>query len=360
MFKENWSPDIIHIHDWQTAIIPLLLKEIYQEHNFHIKKTLFTIHNIQHQGLTLPEDLSSIGLRGRDFLHKQSLQDPRQHHLLNLLKGGCNYSDAITTVSPTYAQEIQTSMGGWGLEETLTSNKKKLSGILNGLNTNYWNPYNDPYLFARYPSNPTFIKTIMEQKTINKKHLLEKFNIDPNTEKPLISAISRLAHQKSPNLIRDAIKHCHDQETPFILLGTPSTQEINEEFLQLKQQFSFSPYIHLELSFNEELAHKIYAGSDAIIIPSLFEPCGLVQLIAMRYATIPLVRKTGGLNDTVNNQTGFTFKEAKKNELINSLNKLFTLYSTPKKWSHLVKNAVNQDFSWKQSEKDYENLYLKK
>lgn len=360
-------PDIIHIHDWPTAAVSYLAHDIYKEMGFHFGKIVLTIHNLQHQGLCLPKNLTKVGLRGEDYREEKSLQDPQNATCINLLKGGIQYADQITTVSPRYAEEIQTEEFGCGLSHILQDRQKDLTGILNGIDKDMWNPSQDPHIFTKYPDNPTFISQIIENKQKNRKQLLDSLQMQQNSG-PLLSCITRLAPQKGLPLILQAIQYSLDRGFSFILIGSVCEHQDKEMFENIRDQYQDTGQLHIHLNFDVSFAHKVYAASDAIVIPSLFEPCGLTQMIGMRYATVPIARKTGGLADTVfdvNDQlvnkekrTGFTFTEPTKEAVCHTLDRVFHCYKeTPMIWQNLMKNGMSQDYSWEKGAFSYQQIY---
>ena len=362
------KPDIIHLYDWPTAPLAPIIKHIYRDLGFSCGSTVLTIHNVEHQGKCSPANLSRIGLRGEDFRTDERLQDPKDPSVINLLKGGIVYSDAVTTVSPTYAKEMMTPSLGFGLDGVVRRFEHKFSGILNGLEIETWNPANDPHIAFPYPTNATFIETVVKNKEANKEALFKQLNMKPS-KGPLIACISRLAHQKGPKLIIQAIHYALKQNCSFVLLGSAIDPEFQKELDNLKTTYKNHPHFHMELSFDEPLSHSLFAAADAILIPSIFEPCGLTQMIGMRYGTIPIVRKTGGLSDTVfdiDNQkiplterNGFTFDHPDAPSVERALKRAIACFeSDKKKWKGLIQTGLTIDLSWKKSAHAYDTLYL--
>ncbi len=367
LYKSGKKPDIIHIHDWPTAIIATLIQDIYRGVGFQCGGVVFTIHNIEHQGKCLPSSLSRIGLRGEDYRTESRMQDPTNPSFVNLLKGGIVYSDFLTTVSPRYAEEIKTEEYGFGLNHTIKEYEHKLRGILNGIELETWNPATDTHLKALYPPNATFKDKITAQKRINKEDLLKLLNLR-HTEGPLIGCVTRIAEQKGPKLLQDAIHSVMHRDGSFILLGVVNDARLAEEFEQIRNQYKDTKRLHINLTFNEPLARQIYAASDAIIIPSLFEPCGLTQMISMRYGTLPIVRRTGGLADTVfdvedasissEKRTGFVFSDPEAHSISHVLDRVYHYYKhEPEKWRQLIQNGLQLDLSWKSSAIKYQKVY---
>ncbi len=364
---QRGRPDIIHLHDWPTAPLAPIIKHIYKDLGFSYGSIVLTIHNIEHQGKCSPANLSRIGLRGEDFRSEERLQDPKDPSVINLLKGGIVYSDSFTTVSPTYAKEIMTPSSGFGLDGIVRLFESNFKGILNGIELDSWNPASDPFISFPYPTNSTFIETIIKNKEANKESLFKKLNMTPS-KGPLIACISRLAKQKGPKLILHAIQYALKQNGSFILLGSSIDPEFEKEFGELQQLYKGNPHFHMKLSFDEAFSHSLFAAADAIFIPSLFEPCGLTQMIGMRYGTIPIARKTGGLSDTVFdadnskiplvNRNGFTFDNPDTTSVERVLKRAMSCYETDKKkWKQLIQTDLNTDFSWKKSALAYDQIY---
>ena len=367
LHQQNKRADIVHLHDWMTAPLAPILKTIYRDLGFSFGSVVLTIHNIEHQGHCSPANLSRIGLRGEDFRTEERLQDPKKPSVINLLKGGIVYSDAFTTVSKTYAKEIASPLHGFGLDSVVRKYESKFSGILNGIETETWNPETDPFLTFTYPTNATFIDTVQKTKTANKDALFKKLNMKPS-KGPLIACISRLAAQKGPKLILHAIHYALKQNASFILLGSSIDPEFEKEFYDLERIYKNHPHFHMKLTFDEAFSHELFGSADTILIPSIFEPCGLTQMIGMRYSTIPVTSKTGGLSDTVfdldnqkipyNQRNGFTFDHPDNASVERALKRTITCYETDKKrWRQLMQNSLNMDFSWKKSAITYNQIY---
>lgn len=373
LYKKELHPDIIHIHDWQTAVVAPLYYDMYQALGFHRPKIVFTIHNIEYQGRCSPADLERIGLNGTALSTPEKLQDPRDPKIVNLLKGGIVYSDFITTVSPNYAKEVQTPIGGRGLDKTLIKFRNKFAGILNGIDYSYWNPEVDRYLPAHYssremPANKKDRNTL-DKKAYVKKILRERLQLSED-HKPIVGCITRLVPQKGVELIKHALKYTLARGGQFVLLGSAPIPSINAEFHELKMQYADDANVHLILHHQEEMAHMIFAGSDMFIVPSIFEPCGLTQMIALRYGTVPIVRKTGGLADTIfdvdysnkpfEQTNGYTFDFADAAGIESALSRAFECwFHDPDKWRKLMINDMNIDFSWNIPSNVYLDIYKK-
>jgi starch synthase len=368
LLKQKKDIDVLHIHDWHTAITAPLYHDVFSKLGLNIKKIVFTIHNLEYQGLCQPKDLDFIGLNGKHYLKPLRLQDNRssKKKLLNLLKGGLVYSDAITTVSPSYADEILYKEKGCSLDSTLRLCQDKLYGILNGIDTDVWNPLTDNVIEANY-SNTDAIEALYEAKQANKQKLRKKLGME-NSDAPLISSIGRLVEQKGPKLIKHAIIHTLDSKGQFILLGSSPIKKISKAFHLVKKHLKDDNNVYLDFEYDDNLAHLIFAASDFIIVPSYFEPCGLTQIIAFRYGTIPIVRKTGGLKDTVfdvdnsdidiDKRNGYAFDIFSKKELHTALNRAIdTWYNHPDKIKKITHNIMQIDHSWNGSVQKYLKIY---
>jgi starch synthase len=372
LLHSKFKPDVVHCHDWHTALIPVLYHEIFKTFGLTIGGFVFTIHNLEHQALCQPFVVDKIGLNSSYLLHFSKLQDPQKHDHLNLLKGGIVYSTYFTTVSPNYAKEIQTSLGGFGLQNVINHYHYKFLGILNGLDWSYWDPSSDPYLTFKYRVDNNLEKNkedklLFKGKADNKKHLRHRLRMSSKSC-PIVSCISRLVRQKGVELIEHALFRTLELGGQFILLGTSPDPKISEHFHSLKVNLGHNPNVHFEMQYNEELSHQIFAGSDFFIVPSLFEPCGLTQLISLRYGTIPIVRKTGGLADTVfdvdysykpqDKCNGYTFDHPDNQGLESALDRaIHQWYNDKDKIKKLIKRGMSADFSWKIPATQYLELY---
>jgi len=338
----KFKPDVIHCHDFHTALIPTLLKTADFPY-FNNIKTLYTIHNLNHQGKSEIKVLSTANLSTNSL--KPLAIDARDGDI-NFMAQGILNADAVNTVSPTYTKEITTSIYGAGLEKVIKANSHKISGILNGIDIDFFNPATDKNIYKKYS-----IKNI-EDKTVNKLKLQKELKLPQDKNIALIGLVSRLVWQKGLKLITDDLAKLNCQ---FVFLGTGEKDSEN----QLKNLAKKYPKkMKAKIMFDIKLAQKIYAASDMFLMPSRFEPCGLGQMIAMRYGTLPLVRETGGLADTVNKKLGFKFKEFEPVALEKTLEKALNVYyNKPKKWLKMQKNCMKQDFSWDKSAKEYLKLY---
>ena len=352
----DWTPDIVHCHDWQAALVPLYLRTCFSDTNVGRAIAVLTIHNLKFQGVY---DRKTIqywsGLPDYVFNKDCMIQNWLD---ANMLKGGITYSNKVTTVSNTYAWEIQTEEYGEGLEEHLRYHNNKVLGIVNGIDTDIWNPATDKLLASKYDA-----ESAIKNKKANKKALQESLGLDVDDNKMVIGLISRLTNQKGLDLVNDVIPGIMDGNTQVVVLGTGDAQyEDTFRYYEDKYKGSFCAYI----AYNENVAHNIYAGCDALLVPSRFEPCGLTQLISMRYGAVPIVRETGGLKDTVqpynafeNTGNGFTFDRYESGLLYDAINRAKTLYFENRVyWDDMVVRDMNKDVSWEQSAKQYKDMYV--
>ncbi len=348
LLKEiKFQPDIIHVHDWQSALVPVYLKTIYASDRFYKDtRTVLTIHNIGYQGLFLKEEFLKLGLEWDLF----NMEELEFYGKINILKGGMVFSDVINTVSPTYAKEIETKEFGFGLEGVLTKRHASVFGILNGLDYDIWNPQTDNLIAENFSS----LKP--DGKARDKEGLQALCNLPKAKNVPLFGIVSRLAEQKGFDILAEGIDEICKMGIQMVILGTGDLKyhQILEEMVK-----KYPKVISLHLKFDDSLAHKIYAGSDIFLMPSKYEPCGLGQLIALRYRTIPLVFKTGGLADTVNSANGFIFDSYNKVDLVKTIAKAIAGFSDKKKWDTLMSRAMKCNFSWGVSAKKYLELYAK-
>lgn len=371
LFKTGQNPDILHLHDWPTAIAAPLYKDMYRPLGLNKPAVVFTIHNLAHQGKCHPHILHRVGLNPDLYYTPEKLQDPHHTRDINLLKGAIVYSDAVTTVSPTYEKEIQTTEGGHGLHEVLRAYALKLHGILNGIDSDYWNPETDPHLIARYATHPPInevkLKSITEAKKRNKRQLQVHLGLQQN-DLPLCGTVTRLVAQKGPELIYYAIERTLELGGQFALLGGNASPEIAKQFVQLQKEYQYTGNAAIRLDYDEALAHQIYASADLFIIPSVFEPCGLTQMIALRYGAVPIVRSTGGLADTVfdkddphtnaKKSNGFAFIDPDHKGVNWALSRAVECWKDhPDQWLNLMCNGISMDFSWQSSAQQYLQLY---
>ncbi|XP_010275603.1 PREDICTED: probable starch synthase 4, chloroplastic/amyloplastic [Nelumbo nucifera] len=364
ILQADKKPDIIHCHDWQTAFIAPLYWDLYVHKGLNSARICFTCHNFEYQGTAHASDLASCGLDVH-LNRPDRMQDNSAHDKVNPVKGAVVFSNIVTTVSPTYAQEVRTAEGGKGLHTTLSSHSRKFVGILNGIDTDAWNPATDAFIKVQY--NADDLQGKVENKEAIRKHLGLS---SENSRQPLVGCITRLVPQKGVHLIRHAIYRTLELGGQFILLGSSPVSHIQSEFEGIANHFQSHPHIRLILKYDEALSHSIYAASDMFIIPSIFEPCGLTQMIAMRYGSVPIVRKTGGLNDSVFDidddtiplqfRNGFTFLTPDEQGVNSALERAFNHYTNnSENWQQLVEKDMAIDFSWDSSASQYEELYAK-
>ena len=352
----NWIPDIIHCHDWQAGLVPVYLRTLFQDSPVGRAKTVLTIHNLRFQGVYniptiqywtgLPDQVFSMGALKQDWVEA------------NILKGGLAYADRITTVSGTYAWEIQSSEYGERLEDHLRYHSGKLRGIVNGIDYDMWNPETDPALAANYG-----LGNVLDHKMENKLALQKELGLEEDTGKFVIGLISRLTDQKGLDLVNAIIPQVLDGNTQVVVLGT-GDRRYEDAFRYYEHAYhgSFSACIQ----YDEARAHRIYAGADALLVPSRFEPCGLTQLNAMHYGTLPIVRETGGLKDTVEpyntftgDGNGFTFDRYDAGLLLDAINRAKSLYFDNRyHWDEIVQRDMAKDVSWEKSARQYKDLYL--
>ena len=373
MKARSFKPHILHLHDWHTAMMAPLYKDMYHELSGNGMKIVYTIHNLKYQGHCLTFDLDKLGIKGDDYLTPDKMSCPHDPTHINLMKGGLEYSDAITTVSKTYAKEIQTEEGGFGLGDFLSDSSHKVYGIVNGVDYAFWNPETDPYLPTHYsprekPQDQHDLATI-DRKAFVKKVFRESLMLD-ETHKPIVGCVARLVPQKGVELMRHAVFRTLELGGQFVLLGTSPIPRINREFHELMHHFADHPDVRLILKHKEETAHRIFAASDMFIVPSIFEPCGLTQLISMKYGTVPIVRRTGGLADTVvdadhsdlpfEERNGFVFDDTTPESFNSALDRaIHCWFDEPDRWRKLMINGMTMDFSWKKPVKEYLALYEK-
>jgi len=354
LLKEfNFQADIIHCHDWQTALIPIYLKEKYQEDDFYSRtKSVLTIHNLAYQGTFPAKEYAKLNLSKKLFTSDVF----EFFEKVNLLKGGLIYSDEITTVSPQYAQEIQTKKFGCGLEGVLEAHRDQVAGILNGIDHKIWNPLTDRLIKQAYGKD-----NFEEGKQVNKEFLQESLDLSISANVPLFGFVGRLSHQKGIDLILAAMDDLFKLDIQVVIQGVG---EEKYHSLLNKLALRYPKKLAVCLEFDESMAHQIYAGSDFFLMPSEFEPCGLSQMISLCYGTIPIVFKTGGLADTIESFTastgkgnGFVFTENTKEGFKKVIQMAKDVFQNRKNFHQLVGNAFKSEFSWNQSAKAYRNLY---
>lgn len=362
MYHSGKRPDIIHTHDWQAALVPVLLYEIYAGTGMANSRVCHTLHNVKHQGIAGENVLWFSGLGRPDYFYsRERLGDDFNPTAINFTKGAIVYSNFITTVSPTHAWEIRHGEWGFGLGHVLYQYQNKFGGILNGLDYEMWNPETDPAIAQHYNADTFALK---QQ---NKQALRQRLWLNDNA-KPIVSYVGRLDMQKGVGLIRHAIFRALQQGAQFVLLGSSPEHGINADFWQLKHELNNNPDCHLEIGYNEELAHLIYAGSDILIVPSMFEPCGLTQMIALRYGTVPVVRAVGGLADTIfdrdfssrpaRERNGYVFYQTDNLAIESALDRAIALwFADAAAFRQLAIQGMHCDYSWNRPGADYMNVY---
>lgn len=351
----DWVPDILHCNDWQTGMVPVLLKlEYSKEEKFKNMKTMFSIHNLFFKGMFDPKVLPELFGYDYESFNNGSLE---HYGAVSFLKGGINYADKVTTVSKSYAEEIRTPEYGEQLEGLLRYRSSVLEGIVNGIDYKEYNPEEDKYIYSTYSVND------LENKKINKEELQKELGLTVNKDVPMIGLVSRLTHQKGCDLIINILEELLKEDIQVVVLGTGDYM-YEESFKSFQGRHPNK--ISANIKFSNELAHKIYAASDMFLMPSLFEPCGLGQLIALRYGSIPIVRETGGLKDTVTpyneydeTGNGFGFKNYRFEELLNIIKYALKIYENKDKWNNIVRQAMSADNSWEKSAKEYIEIYNK-
>ena len=349
----DWQPDLINCNDWQTGMVPVLLNLEYKKDLFYSKiKTVFSIHNLLFKGSFSPKVLPE--LFGYDYMPLVN-GSVELDGSVSFLKGGLNYCDQITTVSNTYAEEIKTPQYGEGLDGFLRSKSYYLMGIVNGIDYEEFNPQDDKFIFKNFSINS------LGNKLENKLALQRELGLPQKKDTPMIGLISRLTHQKGCDLIVNMIDRLLQRDIQIVILGT-GDYWYEETFKNL--QYRYPDKVSANIKFDNALAHKIYAATDMFLMPSLFEPCGLGQLLALRYGSIPIVRETGGLKDTISPYNkyngvgnGFGFKNFNSNELMQIIEYALTIYNDKNAWNNIIRQAMNSDNSWEKSAMQYKWLY---
>jgi starch synthase len=362
LLKTGKRPDVIHTHDWQTALVPTMLYEMYQTGGMENCRVCHTFHNFKHQGIAGRDLLQSTGLGKPNYYYdRMRMGDDYNQTAINISKGAVVYSNFLSTVSPMHAWEVFNTEWGYGLAKSLDGHRNKFGGVLNGLDYEMWNPETDHYIASSYSSDK------FDDKGRNKQALRERLWVRQEN-KPVLAYVGRLDSQKGVALIRHALFHALHKGAQFILLGSSPEDGINAEFWKLKRDFNDNPDCHLEIGYNDELAHLIYAGADMLIVPSIFEPCGLTQMIAMRYGTVPIVRSVGGLADTVfdynyselptNERNGYVFHQPDHKGLESAMDRAIGLwFDYPDEFRELAQNGMHCDYSWNRPGADYVNIY---
>ncbi len=351
----GFRPDVIHCHDWQTGLIPVYLKERFQEGDFYRGiKSVITIHNLKFQGKWDTKTVRGITGLPEFYFTPDKLEAYKD---ANLLKGGIVYSDAVTTVSNTYAEEIKTPFYGEGLDGLLRARQRDLRGIVNGIDYTEFNPETDPYIVKQYNA-----VNFCKEKVKNKRALQQELGLCQDDRKMMIGVVSRLTDQKGFDLIAYVMDELCQDDIQLVVLGTGE-----ERYENMFRHFDwkYGDKVSANIYYSDALSHKIYAACDAFLMPSLFEPCGLSQLMALRYGTIPIVRETGGLKDTVQayneyegTGTGFSFTNYNAHEMLNAIRYAEQIYYDRKReWNKMVDRAMAADFSWHVSARKYQEMY---
>lgn len=351
----DFRPDIIHCHDWQTGLVPLFLKEGFRGNSFYQGiRSVMTIHNLKFQGRWEIQKVKDIIGMPDYYFTSDKLES---YHDANYLKGGIVFADAITTVSRTYAEEIKTLEYGEGLHGLLKARSNDLRGIVNGIDEKEFNPETDTYIYKQYNA-----RNFRKEKIKNKRALQEELGLERDDKAFLIGIVSRLTDQKGFDLIDCVMDELCQENIQLAVLGTG--EEWYENMFR-HYEWKYKGKVSANIYYSEELSHKIYGASDAFLMPSLFEPCGLSQLMSLRYGTIPIVRETGGLKDTVepyneyeSTGTGFSFKNYNAHEMLSVVRYAKDIYQENRReWNKLIDRAMAQDFSWKRSAREYEEMY---
>lgn len=350
-----FKPDIIHSNDWHTGLIPLFIKDFARGDGFYKEiKSVFTIHNLKYQGVFPNLVLDDVSGLSREYYNEYGL---KHYDNVNLMKAGIVYSDRLTTVSKSYAGEVQNSFFGEGLEDTLRNQAYKFSGIVNGIDYTIYNPLTDSNLAKKYDKNS------LSNKAENKLALQKLYNLPEKSHVPVIAMVSRLVAMKGLDLVRHVLDELLTLDIQFVLLGTGDKEYENMfNYFQTKYPEKVASRIY----FNEKESHLAYAGADMLIMPSMAEPCGISQLIALRYGTIPIVREVGGLKDTVipyNEYTGegngFSFANFNAHDFLFTINRALNIYQYKDKWEKLMIQAMESKHDWDESSKEYLELYSK-
>jgi starch synthase len=363
LLVSNKRPDVIHCHDWQTGLVPVMLYEIYKWHGMANQRVCYTIHNFKHQGIAGSDVLRATGLNNDLYYYSYDrLRDNFNETAINFMKGGIVYSNFINTVSPHHAWEARYTDIGCGLGHTLEIHQERFGGILNGIDYDVWNPEKDLLIPYHFNANN------FNDKVKNKKALRERLFLR-DSDKPLVCFIGRLDDQKGVHLVHHALYYTLQRSGQFVLLGSPTTTALGSWFWHEKQHLNDNPDCHLELGFNEELAHLIYAAADMIVVPSNYEPCGLTQMIGFRYGTVPIVRGVGGLMNTVfdrdhesdrapEKRNGYVFFQPDHNALESAMGRAFELWNTdPKEFQQLAIQGMEYDYSWNHPGEQYIKIY---
>ena len=353
----DFRPDIIHCHDWQTGLIPVFLKDTFSQGQFYQGiKTIMTIHNLKFQGIWDAKTVKDmVGLADYYFTPDKLLH----YKDANFLKGGIVYADYVTTVSNTYAEEIKQPFYGETLDGLMCARSNSLFGIVNGIDYDVYNPETDPYIVQNYSA-----QNFRKEKIKNKRALQQQLGLEQDDKRFMIGIVSRLTSQKGLDLIQCVMDEICSDGIQFVILGTGEEQYEN---MFRHYDWKYNNTVSANIYYSEELSHRVYAACDAFLMPSLFEPCGLSQLISLRYGTVPIVRETGGLKDTVepyneyeSKGTGFSFANYNAHEMLNTIRYAEHVYYNKKReWNKIIDRGMASDFSWNSSARKYEELYTR-
>ena len=351
-YMDDFYPDVVHCNDWQTGMVPLYLSEIYKDRpEFSKAKSVFTIHNLKYQGVFSHSVIQELLGIGEEYFSEDKI---KFYDGISFMKAGIVYADKITTVSKTYAKEIQTAYYGEGLDGLLRQKSAKLVGITNGIDYSSNDPKKDKYIV-------NYGLTTLKNKAVNKEMLQQLAGLPVNSDVPVIAMVTRLVKQKGLDLVTRVIEDILKMNVQLIVLGTGDNDY--QDFFEYYAS-SYPAKIASFIQFNNAIASKVYAGSDILLMPSLFEPCGLSQMIAMAYGTLPLVRETGGLSDTVipyneftGDGNGFSFTNYNAHDMLNVIEYAVSCYQDKKTWTKLVKNAMRSKFEWKTQADEYLKIY---
>ncbi len=343
--RHMFRADIFHGHDWPAGLLPAYLREnLHGDPSFFGTKCVTTIHNLGYQGNFPASVISDLGLSPASF-HPEGLEFWGD---VSFLKAGIVWSDAITTVSPTYAREIQTPEHGFGLDGLLRARASRVHGILNGADYDEWKPETDAFVARRYSAKN------LTGKRAAKMTLLTNFGLPANPDRPLLAVISRFAHQKGLDLIAAIAKDLVEEDAALVILGEGEAR-FEEMFQEMARDFPDTFAVHV--GYNNAMAHQIEAGADMFLMPSRYEPCGLSQIYSLRYGTVPIVRATGGLEDTVDETTGFKFSEYTPTALLDAIRQALTAWKDKKAWRERMRRGMAKDFSWTAAAVEYQKLY---
>jgi starch synthase len=343
----RFVPDIIHANDWQTGLVPVALHRAFRATALGHAKSVFTIHNLAYQGQFSKDVMVDLGLPWDLFTSDGGLEF---YDAVNFLKGGLVFSDALTTVSPTYAREIQTPEQGYGLDGLLRRRTHRLHGILNGIDAHEWDPQTDAFLPARYGPRS------LEGKAVCKRELLARFGLPPG-DAPVFAIVSRLAWQKGMDLLLDVLPTALQADIRFVGVGSGESH-LEEGLAALQARFPKQVAVHV--GFDAALSHQVEAGADFFLMPSRYEPCGLNQMYSLRYGTVPIVRATGGLVDTVEgglDGNGILFESFHRAALLAAIRRALALYADPPRLDEFRRRGMDKDFSWSASARRYESLF---